>query len=339
MSKAKKLPSGNWRIQIFLGKSPDGKNIMKSITAPTKKEAEYLAMQYKHEYSNNNMQIDCTVAEALDKYISNREKVMSPSTFREYNRSRQRDYTSIEEYKVSAISSEIIQRFINNYSINHSPKSTRNIYGLLHSAIIAIDPNRTIRVQLPQKEVNHYHIPTDDEIKILIDAARPELRIAILLASIGTMRRGEICGLKYSDIKDNFIHVQRVVVQNYNKDWVIKDIPKTNSSDRWIEYPSEVIKEIKNIGTGEGFIFKMNPNNITNRFARLKRKCGIDCRFHDLRHYAASIMHAIGVPDQYIMERGGWSSDVTLKNVYRNVLDDKRNQFVDKTNEYMKKFL
>ena len=36
-------------------------------------------------------------------------------------------------------------------------------------------------------------------------------------------------------------------------------------------------------------------------------------RFHDLRHYAASTMHAIGVPDQYIMQRGGWSSGKTLK--------------------------
>lgn len=38
-------------------------------------------------------------------------------------------------------------------------------------------------------------------------------------------------------------------------------------------------------------------------------------RFHDLRYYSASIMHAIGVPDVYIMERGGWSSDKTLKKI------------------------
>ncbi len=32
-------------------------------------------------------------------------------------------------------------------------------------------------------------------------------------------------------------------------------------------------------------------------------------------------MHAIGVPDQYIMQRGGWSSDNIMKSVYRNAID------------------
>ena len=75
---------------------------------------------------------------------------------------------------------------------------------------------------------------------------------------------------------------------------------------------------------------------MTVRFIRLRDSLGLKCRFHDLRHYAASIMHSIGIPDQYIMERGGWSSDAILKSVYRNVLKDKNNEFTDKTNEYFK---
>ena len=45
-------------------------------------------------------------------------------------------------------------------------------------------------------------------------------------------------------------------------------------------------------------------------------------------------MHAIGVPDAYIMERGGWGSDAVLKNVYRHTIDDKRSQMTNKTNSY-----
>ena len=33
-------------------------------------------------------------------------------------------------------------------------------------------------------------------------------------------------------------------------------------------------------------------------------------------------MHAIGVPDQYIMQRGGWSTDGVMKTVYRNTIDN-----------------
>jgi len=49
-------------------------------------------------------------------------------------------------------------------------------------------------------------------------------------------------------------------------------------------------------------------------------------RFHDLRHYQASILHAMGVPDKYIMERGGWKTDSTLKNIYQHTMDAKRQE-------------
>ena len=45
-------------------------------------------------------------------------------------------------------------------------------------------------------------------------------------------------------------------------------------------------------------------------------------------------MHAIGIPDQYIMARGGWKSDVVLKNIYRGTMDDYEKVFTDKTNEH-----
>ena len=47
-----------------------------------------------------------------------------------------------------------------------------------------------------------------------------------------------------------------------------------------------------------------------------------EIRLHDLRHYSASILHAIGIPDQYIMSRGGWKTDNVMKRVYRDTLSD-----------------
>ena len=54
-----------------------------------------------------------------------------------------------------------------------------------------------------------------------------------------------------------------------------------------------------------------------------------DMRFHDLRHYQASILHALGVPDKYIMQRGGWTTDSTLKNIYQHTMADKQKEFDD----------
>jgi len=331
MAKITKLPSGKYNIRIYDKRL----KTTKSFTSSSKDELKRIAAEYQFalDMADNG---DCTIKQAIESYINNRTAVASPSTIRGYRQLQRNYYKTIEDYSVSAIKSEDIQKLVNDISKNHSPKTVRNIYGLLISSILAFNPDKRINVTLPQKEAIQRHIPTDNDIKILLDNSKGELRIAILLAAIGTMRRGEICALNYEDIKGNVIHIHADMVQGNNREWIIKSIPKTSSSDRYIEYPQEVIDEI---GTGKGRILLINPNSLTQAFKRLRDSLGIECRFHDLRHYAASIMHAIGIPDQYIMERGGWSSDSILKSVYRNILNDKKNEFTDMTNNYMSKLL
>lgn len=53
MPKAKKLPSGNYRCQVFSHKDAQGKKIYKSFTAPTKRQAELLAVEWKIRRFNN----------------------------------------------------------------------------------------------------------------------------------------------------------------------------------------------------------------------------------------------------------------------------------------------
>ena len=38
----------------------------------------------------------------------------------------------------------------------------------------------------------------------------------------------------------------------------------------------------------------------------------------------ASVMLALGIPDKYAMERGGWSTNTTLKNVYQHTFTEER---------------
>lgn len=329
MAKIEKLPSGNWRIRVY-----DKKNKKQiSITSPDKREVRRLAADFA--FDNNRAPGDYTVKEALVRYIDHRSAVLSPSTKKEYLRSASRDYESIAHMSVDMVTSEVIQLFINNAAVDHSPKTVRNIYGLLVSALRSVRPDISIRVQLPQARVKEYHIPEDDDIKRLLSASRGNLRKAILLAAIGTMRRGEICALKYDDISQNVVHVHADMVKGVDG-WVVKDVPKTSASDRYIEFPEAVIKEL---GTGKGRVVTCSPSSITKRWGMLRDKLGLECRFHDLRHYAASLMHALGVPDQYIMLWGGWSSDTVLKAVYRNTLNEKNKEFTERTNSYMDNLL
>lgn len=71
MATAKKLPSGNWRVLIYSHtEKVDGKDVKryKSFTAPTKKEAEYLAAQWKvgAEQEKKNPHGTLTLEKAFD---------------------------------------------------------------------------------------------------------------------------------------------------------------------------------------------------------------------------------------------------------------------------------
>ena len=103
--------------------------------------------------------------------------------------------------------------------------------------------------------------------------------------------------------------------------------PKTPGSNRRIEMPSFVIDAIKD----QGYVTKLNLNQITSDFPRILKRAGLPAfRFHDLRHYCVSTLHAQGVPDAYIMQRGGWSTDGVLKKVYRHTLADQEKANAEK---------
>ncbi len=329
MAKIEVLPSGRYRMRVYDART--GKR--KSITADSRREVKRLAAEFT--YMQKRPLTDMSVKEAIDSYISNREAVLSPSTLRSYLSMAGYHYKEIGHIPVSLLSSEDVQRYINNLAKSSSPKTVRNVKGLLVAALRAVAPDKAINITLPQKTPVQMHVPTDEEVIRLFSSAKGDLKVAIMLASTGTLRRGEICSLTYEDIAGNIIHVHTDMVKGPDG-WIIKEVPKTSASDRYVEYPPEVIAAL---GSGTGRILKIMPHSLTTSFINLRNRCEVNCRFHDLRHYAASIMHALGVPDQYIMQRGGWSSDATLKSVYRNVLEDKKNEFTELTNDYMGKLL
>ena len=189
---------------------------------------------------------------------------------------------------------------------------------------------------MPQRIQPELYIPSDGEIKALVKAVKDtELEIPVLLGAFCMMRRGEICGLSLNDIKGTTIHVHHSLVLGHDKKWYLK-APKTESSDRYIEAPQFVIDRIKEVG----HITTYNPHSLTIAFERALKKNGINhFRFHDLRHYSASIRHALGIPDAYIMADGGWSSDKVLKAVYRHAMDDRKKEMSDKANNHFESLI
>lgn len=326
MPKIEKLSSGTYRMRVYDKYTKK----QKSFTASTQAELRKIAAEWM--YKNDDTR-DRTVLEIIDEYIEDRTSVLSPSTLRSYNQKKEH-LKPLFAMSAKSLRSEDIQKLINSLSKKYSPKTVKNTYGLLSAALKVFYPDKAINVRLPQVRPQESSVPSSKEVDKLLNNAPKELKKAILLASIGTMRRGEIAALTYGDINGNIIHVHADIVQDKDGNWIYKDIPKTSESDRYIEYPKEVIEQLGHGEPDERIVKYKTPDSITHIFTKLRDRMSINCRFHDLRHYAASIMHAIGIPDQYIMARGGWQSDRVLKSVYRNVIEDERKNNEVKINDY-----
>ena len=330
MAKAKKTPSGKWNIRVGSGQA--GKT--KSFTANTKKEAELLAAEYLNGKSRPNS--EKSIGECIDEYIEIKTNVLSPTTIDSYKRYKKNRLQSVCFMRICDFSSSDAQRLINMLSAEMSPKSVRNIYGLLSAVFSMYAPDIRLNVTLPQKQREFREFP---DIETIIKAFRGSvIEIPVLLALWEGLRLSEIRGVKRSDIKDGILTINAVVV-TVNGEKIEKQQAKTYTSKRQLRLPDYILGLIAALPPEQEYITTLSGHAIYARFKRTLQRDGIQhIRFHDLRHLNASAMLALGVPDKYAMERGGWSSPSIMKGTYQHTFSADRDAVDERINAYFYSF-
>lgn len=333
MPTAKKLKSGNWNCLVYSHTTPDGKRHYESFTAPTKQQAELKATKFANSKKRNNSG-GVTLGNAIARYIEAKKAVLSPSTIRSYVNMSKTYFTDIEKIPIDRLTTEDMQTYISNLSQSRSPKTVKNAYALITAAIAFFNPEIRFAVKLPTNTIKSHLEASDEDIKLLYEHASDWLKICILLAAFGGLRRGEIASLKYKDIDVDSVYIHSDMVMDEENNWIYKEIPKNASSVRIQRLPRVVI-ELIGTGDPEAFIIQHNPNTISKMFIKLRNRLGIDIRFHDLRHYYASIGAILGVPDIYIADFGGWRHDSpVLKNTYQNNIKSVSDKYSDRMVDY-----
>ena len=335
MAKAKKLPSGSWRVRLYIGKDADGKPQYKSFTAHTKKEAEAAAALYSVQKKQKDA-IGMTVGEAIDKYIESKENVLSPSTIGGYLVSRRNQLQGLMDVPLDELTNVMVQAEINKEALRLSPKTLRNAHGLLSAALGVYLPDFTLRTSLPAKEHKVSDLPTPEEV---ISAVRgTDIELPCMMALWLSLRMSEVRGIRYKDISGNMLTVRNVKIK-FGAEEFTRQKTKTYDSTRLHELPPELIEMI-GTGSPEDYVVPMPAQSITKKLKRyVERSCAKQVTFHKLRHLNASVMHMLGVPDKYAMERGGWSTDGVLRSVYQHTFDAKRREIDEQINDYFRKLL
>ena len=316
--KLEQLPSGSYRI----------KKVVKGTTyrvtfdhKPTQKE---IAIALAERIQDEGVRNGSFYKYALE-YINNKKGVLSPATIRTYKTKLDQISEDFGNENIFEIDSNIVQREISLFALDHAPKTTKTLYGFISSVLTAYRPNLKLRVKLPQNIIKDVYEPNNDDIKRLLERAKDtNYSVPFQLGILGC-RRAEICAASIDDLDGDNLWIHRAKV--YDGKWTVKESPKTDASNRVIPLPKSLANQIRQ----QGYIYNNHPNALNKAIHRYQKQLGIpEFKFHALRSYFASYAHSLGIPEADIMALGGWETDAIMKKVYRKSMEESKKQSMDK---------
>ena len=169
--------------------------------------------------------------------------------------------------------------------------------------------------------VTDRRIPNVDQVAALTQSMPEQYRAAVTLAAWGTLRRGEVLGLNREDIdlRAGTVRVERSLHEFY--DGRLELGPTKNGDPRKVYMPSSVMPALEDhlrrfVGPeSDAPLFlgatglRLRPSNFWVIWETARRRAGLTwVRFHDLRHFAATMFASTGASTKEIMSRGGWKS-------------------------------
>jgi integrase len=185
----------------------------------------------------------------------------------------------------------------------------------------------------------------------LIEAAEESrshvLGAAIALAAVTGCRRGELCGLRWSDLEleTGRIWVRRAVKHGLDHRQLVVGPTKTHA-DRCLTldplalavlmaHRKRVEEEIANqVGTvlpPDAYILSvepdsaepLKPDSLGQAFRRVAEQVGVNMRFHDLRHFSATQLIGAGTDVRTVAGRLGHADPSTTLRVYSHAIADR----------------
>src|SRR5215208_132404 len=232
-----------------------------------------------------------------------------------------------------------------------SPATIQKMHHVIHKALsqavrwdlIARNPADAVKAPSPATE--EMRPLSADEARRLLDAAKGDRLEALYVLAVHTgMRRGELLGLKWSDVdlEGGIVSVRRTLTRTDNGKRVALGDPKTKRSHRTIRITPQAVEALRrhltnqmeemerlgDIYIDQGLVFTtevgtpINPSNLRQRsFAPLLERAGLPrITFHDLRHTCASLLFQKNVHPKLVQELLGHASVAITLDTYSHML-------------------
>ena len=296
-----------------------------------------------------------TVATYLSQWLEQQENQLKATTWSSYKVAAERINRFIGKRKLQALTTADIEKFYSDLSARGAKsggplaaKTVRNSHIVLRKALAdgmrlgVVTRNVAASAKPPRSTPTEHETWSGDQLaEFFASIAEDRLYAAFVLAATTGMRRGEVMGVRWSDIDfdSNMLSiVQTITTVDYQP---VVSTPKTKRSRRVVFLDEQTIGVLKAHRTAQreekkaagedwdnshDLIFRdelgclVNPDWFSTDFARKVRQSGLPkIRLHDLRHSYATLALKAGMHPKVVSERLGHASVGITLDLYSHV--------------------
>lgn len=353
---------GRWCAQLDLGWQA-GKRRRKYVYGATAAEVQNALLKARSDLAAGlPVAVEKqTVSQFLDRWLEGVRPSVRPRTFQSYEILVKRHIVpELGQWKLDKLAPQHVQAALVRKSASGlSPQTVRHVRAVLRVALNQalrwglVARNAASLAVAPKLEHKGFRGLSPDEARRLLDAARGDRLEAVYAVALSLgLRMGEILGLRWLDVDLDgaALTVNQAIYRIAGKGLVAAE-PKTERSRRAIFLPDGVLRALRahrlrqlqqRLAAGSrwqdsGLVFTsgigtpLEPRNLFRSFKALLHRAGLpDVRFHDLRHSAASLLLAQGVPMRAVMELLGHSNIGTTADIYAHVMPAMMRDMADK---------
>ena len=368
-------PYTYWEARYTAGYDPGtGKQIQRSITGKTQKEvaqklkAATAAIDEGTYIAPNKM----TVAQWLDTWTAEYLGNVKPLTATAYKSViKTHIKPGIGAVRLESLSAHTVQKFYNELSRPAegnalSPKSVKNIHGVLHRALQQAVSNNYIRYNpadaciLPRAPKKEIHPLDEIQISAFLKAIKNHRFEELYTVTLFTgMREGEVLGLLWGcvDLNKGTICVNKQLQKIPGTGGQYQLVDTKNSKGRTITAPPTVVSALRKVRRkqqenrlryGEcwsdtGFVFSdelglhLKHKTVYTEFKRIMVQIGSpDARFHDLRHSYAVASIKSGDDVKTVQENLGHATAAFTLDIYGHVTEQMKQDSAARMERFIK---
>lgn len=329
-----KRKDGRWEARYIKEITVDGKKKYGSVYADSykavkAKQQQCLLHPPKQSYNLNNLTLSTLTSEWLD-CIKNQVK---PNTYLKYeNVFKNHICNEIGNILIKYISPYTIRNFTDKLlSKKLSAKTVNDILIVLNLIFKYAEEEYEIsapKIKYIKEDKKETRVLSVSEQKVLSEYLCSDVDIhkfGILLALYTGIRVGELCALKWEDITDEHIVINKTMMRIKNdtgKTEIKIGSPKSNSSKRIIPTPQCLLSLINRFRK-DGYVLSSDKLEFTEprlmqiKFEKVIKACKIEkTNFHALRHTFATRCIEAGVDVKTLSEMLGHADVKTTLNRY-----------------------